>query len=349
MSKLRSKKLLALLIAVSAVVIVAGIVLYALLGFNTAQDLSGSKVLEVTYSVNVASENVDETNTPAGEVLETQCEALIKAAGLSYSKEVATGKVFDSDGSNIGDSYDTIVSYTLNGASDEQLATLKEAIVSYAAAPTSPEVFHRTSEEVSVTWYQTESVSFNKAAWRGAIALAVGAIVALGYLTIRFGVSCGVAGLVCCAHDALFTLAFFAITRIPVYSFAPLLYAAIAAFVSVAVWAVLSVRIRTNIKSAEFAGKTGTEIANETVNSSWKYVLIVAGVVAAVIAVFGIVAASGTRALVLPALLAAAVPAYSALFIGPAVYTPVRKAFDDRRAAKKGGYVGKKKKAELSE
>lgn len=340
MNKLRSNKLFALFAAISSVIIIAGIVLYALLGFNNAQDKPVSKALDVTYGVTVVNGTVGDKD--ASDYLEENVEKILKEKGLSYEKDrFEVGAL--SQGSISASGQQITVRYTFSASvSDETLDGAVEAIEAFTDGETT--VLAEGVDDVS--WHGLENLALKKAAWRGAIAIAVGAVVALAYVAIRFGVACGVAGLVVLTHDAFFTAAFFAVTRIPVFGFAPLLYAAIAAFVSVAVWTALCIKIRSTAKDQENAGIAADALAENAVSSSWKYVVCIAAILAAVVAVTGLVAVAGTRALVLPAVVGCLVPVYSSLLIGPRVFVPIRKAFDKKRASKKGGYVRKKKKAE---
>lgn len=341
MNKLRSKKLFALLIAISSVIIVAGVILYALFGFNNAQDKPEAKCIDVSYGTTVVNGEAGKD----GAFLEENVEEILKDSGLSYGKTRFENGALTSNDLNASGQQIT-VRYTFSAkTADEKLETAVTAIEAFVDAQAEVEGSPISDGVESVAWHALENLALKKAAWRGAIAITVGAVVALAYVAIRFGVSCGVAGLVVAVHDALFTAAFFALTRIPVFGFAPLLYASIAAFASVAVWTALCIKIRSTAK--EQAGISADALADGAIASSWKYVLFIAAALAAVVAVTGLVAAAGTRALVLPALVGCLVPVYSSLFVGPQVFVPIRKAFDKKRASKKGGYVRKKKKAEL--
>lgn len=58
--RMKSIKLWPLFTAVSAVIILAGIILYALLGFNTATEKPEYKTFEVQYSVNAVLKEKEE-------------------------------------------------------------------------------------------------------------------------------------------------------------------------------------------------------------------------------------------------------------------------------------------------
>lgn len=342
MSKINFRKLLPIFIAISCVVIVAGIVLFAVLGFNNASDEPVRQILDVRYNqgINSAADgNNDET-------LQTFVEDTLTAEHISYEKAVVP-EFADSGSLLTPDSY-LVARYTLHGADEETLASVKDKIDAHIRENSAEETGIYAFADASVSYYTANLLGFepDPAAWRGAIALAVGAIVALAYITFRFGVGCGVAGLVTGVHDAFFTLALFAICRIPVFGFAPLLYAAVALFTSAVLWIFYGHALRTNYKEPEFASLPAEEVADRTRSTTWKQTLLLAGLIAAVVLILGLVGAPGTMNLVLPALIGVAVPVYSTLGIGPAVFAAIRAKLDKRRAAKNRVYVGKKKKAE---
>lgn len=328
MTNMKGKKLFALFVAVSAVILVAGIVLYALLGFNTLPDVPASKTVELRYNVLVELNEKEEA-------LSGICEDAFAQNGLKYT-EKSESKLYDGSSFAEGDDAKLVYTFTAGGKEsfDAAVAAIRTAVEADAGF---------SDAAVSVSWHTQEGTRFYDYAWRGAIALAVGAIVALVYVTIRYGVSCGVAGLVCCLHDMLLVPAFFALTRIPVFAAAPLLYAAAAGFLSVLMWLIVSAKVKENGKSAQ--PLSGEECIFRASKESKKLLLFAAIPFAAAILLLGAVAFGKASLFILPMLLSVACPLYSATTIGPFVALPIRNALDKRREAKKnkGAYVGKKK------
>ncbi len=326
MSKSFSKKRFTVSAIVSAIVIIAGIVLYALFGFNTALDQPKS------YSFEVKCDVLIDVTENASEELQKLCEDSFRENKISYAEKSVNTVI---DGNSFTDTTDTILLYTFSsGVSEEALAKSVAAV--NAASHGEADVF--------ASYHALSSERFVEPAWRGAIAIAVGAVVALAYVWIRYGLSCAVAGLVSCAHDALFTAAFFAITRFPVYAMAPVLYAAIAAFVSALLWTVQCIRMKAAYKSSA-EGTPSEEVIRTSLANSWKYIVATSIALLVPVLLIGAVAVSGTALLVLPALVAIVVPVYSTLLIAPEICIPIRTAFDKTRAAKKSSYSGKKKAA----
>lgn len=339
---MKANKLVSLLLGVFCVIVLVGVVLYgALGGFNNALDRPEQYTFEVRYDV--VGERFEEQ-------LQDECEKEFDAKGLGFAKKEILSEV---DSSNFNATTDKVLTYTFAaGASEKDLTAAAEAVNAFVKAEEATNPFYDSETATLLTApfasvHKLSGERFYEPAWRGAIALFVGAVVALAYVCIRYGVSCGVAGLVCCLHDTLLTAALFAATRFPVYAMAPLLYAGVAAFMSVLLWIVLCGKLRAQFKDAE-NGTTAEEIITSTVKANVKTVLFTALPFLLAIAVLGAIAVSGTALLVLPMLVAAALPLYSVLFLGPAVCIPIRTAFDARRAkaAQKGRYVGKKKAQE---
>lgn len=319
----RPVKLLPVWIAISSAIILAGILLFALLGFDFSAERPASKTVEVTYNV-VVSGNPDSVAA-----LEKSCDDIFKANGLSVQERATQ------ESSNAVGTEKLVYTFSAD-ASDKALADATDAVNTYANTA------FTGAAEVDAVWHSVENQRFIVADWRGAIAVAVGAVVALIYIGVRFRVSSALAGLVVCVHDVLFTLSLLAILRIPLYAASPLLLAGVSAVCSLVLWMVHCAKLRSNAKDVAYSALDGAEVVEESLKTAWKPILIVAGALAATLLLIGAVAAAGTRLLVLPALIAVAVSVYSSLLLGPAVLAPIRKSFS-RFTVKQKRYFGKKK------
>ncbi len=321
-----------LFLAISAVIIIAGILLYAFIGFNTSPDRPAAYTLEVKYGV-VIGNDADQQ-----EKVRELAESSMEKHGIVFSEGVTAPVV---DGDSLAETTDTILSYELAASSDE--AALKAVVEEINAME------EYRGARVYASYHHLEELRYFEAEWRAAVALAVAAIVALGYVTIRFGVSCGVAGLAVMAHDVLLSLSILAVARIPVYAFAPAVYAGVAALVSVVLWLVVCMRLREKFKSEEYASMNAGDVVRSVMDGALLPVCLTAAVFAAVVCVLGLVGVVGTMGVVLPALVSVAVPVYSTLLIAPNIVVPLKRMFDKRKEAKKGGYAAVKKGAQKSE
>ena len=326
----RPLKLLPVWLAVSAVIIIAGIILMCLLGFNTSPDRQKSYVFEVRYDVSV------EISPEKVETFEDICDTALKDQHLSVIER--------HDGSDSTVDM-TVISYILPADSaTDALGFAKEQIEKQAEEKL-------PDAQISVEYHSLSMVEglSDTATWRGAVALTVGALVGLIYIGFRFGVGSAVTGLCLAAHDAVFTLALFAIARIPTYAYAPLLFAAIAAVFSIAFWLIECMKLRDAKKDPALRSMEAAEAVSYAWEGSWKKIVILAAAGIAIFAVAGGIAAAGVRLFLLPAMLSVAVPVYSSLLLGPSLHIPVKAAFDKFAAKHKPRYFGKKKAEKAAE
>lgn len=322
--RFHSVKLMPVWLAVSAAIIIAGIVLYCLFGFNAQAEYPTAKRFEVSYDTVVTiGENTEEE-------LQKLCEDTFAQNGL----KVRHKQTYEVTGGGV-------LEYTFDGdASKEALQKAQTAVTE--ALQAADGIY--ADADTFVTVHTSENNAFTEASWRGAIAIAFGCVVALVYLGIRFGVASAVTGLIACAHDVLFTLSLFAICRIPVYAYAPLLFAAIAAALSLILWTVQCMKMRENFKDPAYFAMTVPQAVEESSGTALKTEIGMVCVLAVAFALFGGLATSGVRLFFLPALIPVAVSAYSSLALAPAIHGHIKKKV--AVSAKKKRYEGAKKKAE---
>ncbi|MBD5636807.1 MAG: hypothetical protein HDP28_03160 [Clostridia bacterium] len=324
--RLKSLKLWPLFVAVSAVVILAGIILFALFGFNTSPEKPNYKTFEVQYNVVVELNDKEED-------VKNICKDAFKENGLSYDSENVFEEV---EGSSKRLVYEFKASAS-NVALEKAKATVEEKL---AFTNTEGESL---GVEKTVTVNTIKGESFKEAAWRAAVAIAVGAVVVLVYMGFRFGWASVLSGLVGMVNAVFFTLGFFAITRIPVFAVAPLLYAAIAAISFMLLWLLHCMKMRDNFKDPEFARFDAGEAVAASLNTSDKFVYFTAGALGIAVVLVGVIAAAGVRLLVLPAIVAVAASLYSASLLAPSVHVYCKRAFDKIKKNKTPKYNGKKK------
>lgn len=325
-------KLLPVWAAVSAVLIVVGIVLYSLFGFNYIA--SEKKTVEIGYDAFVEIGGLEED-------LQNKCEDVFASAKISFVDK----RIADELNSNyISPTGDRLLIYTFGADTDEK--TLASAVESIENAVKGDAQY--ANADVYVSAHTVAGERFFGAAWRGAVALAVAAIVALVYVGFRFGVGSAVAGLVACVNDVLLTLSVFAIARIPVYAYGPVLFAGIALVLSLILWLAQCMKMRENFKEPAYSALSAEEAVAQSCLSARKFVLVFVLSIAAVLVVLGAVATSGMRLFMLPALLPLAASVYSSFLLAPAVLVPIKKKVDRFKTRHKR-YVGKKKAAETEE
>ncbi len=326
------KKLFIVFVALSAAIVIAGIVLYCLLGFNRSAERPESYTVEVSYDVIVDLAD-------GGAAIEKACEDSFAAQGLKYLSKTKS-PMLDED--SLVENSDHLLTYTFASAPREKLAAAADAVRAAIASSGSAENAAYDGTNVSVSVHSLAQERFYDAAWRGAVALATGAVAALIYLGIRYGLSAAAAGCALTLDSVFCTLGLYAIARIPVYAYAPLVAASVAAMASALLWMLVCIKYRACFKSPEYAGLPVLDVTARAEREALPWVLSAGGALAAIVAIVGAVAADGVMLFVLPLLIPVAVSVAGTLFFAPFVYAPVKKALA-RRARKKGGYVGKKK------
>ena len=331
--RLKSLKLWPLYVAVSAVIILAGIILYALMGFNATAEKPEYKTFEVRYNVVAVINNKEEE-------IQKVCEDAFAQNGLTFDSKAVYSDVAGS--TNLETGGKRLVYEFAATASDEALAKAKtdaESKMVFQSAEGDTLAIEKTLAVNTVT-----GKTFYEAGWRAAVAIAVGAVVVLIYTGVRFGVASALSGLVGMVNATFFTLGFFAISRIPVYAVAPLLYAAIAAISFMVLWLLHCMKMRDNFKDPEFGKfEAGEAVANSLLTSD-KFVYCTAGAIALFIALFGAVTAStAMMLLVLPALVAVGAALYSAALLAPAIHVYCKRSIDKFKKRKVRTYTGKKK------
>ncbi len=330
MNKRSINKLLPVWLAISAVFIIAGIILMCLLDFNYSAENGNKSTVEVEYGViTLNTENV-------AEQIEDACDKAIKAAGVSVLNKTRQEQV---DSSSFDKTVPVKIVYEIGAdLSAEKLASLKDAVVNATAS------FAENDSDFAVTVhnYEIQTRVYGESYWRGALAIGVAVFVALVYIGVRFGVGCALTGLTVCAHDAVLTAALFAVFRIPVYFYAPLVYAALAALVSVILWLLQCMKLKETVKNPEFATNPADEIINKVRRENWLLTVCFAGALAVVAIVAGALATSLSRLFFFPLIVPVALPLYSSLVVGPAIHVHVKTAFDKWKESH-GKNKGKKK------
>ena len=334
--RLKSLKMWPLFVAVSAVVIIAGIILYALLGFNASAEKPSYKIFTVHYNV------VAELNNKEEEIQDL-CESVFEENGLTFKSKSVRSEVAGSTTLETGNK--SLIYEFSASASDQALAAAEEAIEKLVLTNDEGE---KLDIEQHAEFHFVKGETFYEAGWRAAVAIAVGAFVVLVYIGVRFGVASALSGLVGVVNSSFFTLGIFAIARIPVFAVGPLLYAAIAAISFIILWLLHCIKMRDNFKDPEFGKYQADEAVALSLTASDKFVYWTAGGIALLIALLGAITASSSIALlVLPALLAVCSSLYSAALLSPSFHVYCKRAFDKFKKSKVRVYSGKKKAKEV--
>lgn len=331
--RLKSLKLWFAYVAFSCALIIAGIVLYALLGFNAATN--DYKTFEVRYNV------VAVINNKEGEIRKI-CEEEFEKNGLKFEDRQTYQEVSASNNSETTN-VSLVYKFQKNASSEALEKAKNSAKERFVFANTEGTAIDVESTVSLNTISIAQDVYFNEG-WRAAVAIAVGAVVVLGYIGVRFGVASALSGLCGVVNAVFLTLGVFAIARIPVLPVAPLLYAAIAAITFVLFWLLHCMKMRENFKNPEFAKYESCEAVAQSLKTSDNLVYFTAGGIGiAVVAIGGGAASVGVMLLMFPALIAVVASLYSASLLAPSVHMYCKRCFDKIKKSKVRTYSGKKK------
>lgn len=306
-----------------AVVVIAGIVICAIFGFNADYTASDSKSLTVKMNSFVYDMKADD--------VKKICEAELDKAGLK--------DVYSFDGEMSGDS-DEIVYVFSASVSDEKLAAMKASLeTALNTAVEDPDnSLYGAFQYVTVTSEQVAATLPAGYIWRGILAAAVVLVIEFVYVSARYKLNMGITTAATSLLGLLLTGAIVAIVRIPVTT--SLAYVLAFGMLYPALLAMLIFnKMRENFKTDEYKAMPADEAIASSVPA--KTILVFAGASAAALVILGVIAVASVRWFALAALAAVAAGTFSALVFMPAMYLPLKK-ISDKKAAERARYDYKK-------
>ena len=323
MNKTKLQKLIAkplVLAIISAVIVIAGLLVAAFAGFNLPATADVSKALTVEMDSFIYKPKIED--------VENACEKAFSEKGVSYNYE----RKGESSGYKMEIVYFCDVDATLTEvatAIEASLATIEGADFSVRVATVSP----------------TDGIS-GKALFRMTIAGAVFAVLACAYVALRHKLAAGLTLFASMAFGAGLTCALLALTRIPVGT-STIAYAAFFAMLVTAVASTFTVLKASKTAKTE-EGKTLP--ADELVASSLatKTILIFVASLAVALILVGAIATANVRWIAIASLVALVCAGVSALLLTPAFYIPLKKQAD-KKAAERARYDYKKTKKDVEE
>lgn len=323
-----TRKKLPLYIVIFALIIAATVVVFALLGFNVANELKDKTSVEVTYDAYIT---VDDDRRD--ELEEIAVSAIEESSGLTVVETVFSS---ESTGGSVQFFF----------GADVSTETLENALTAALNALSSSETLSAGTYQGSVHVYVAQY--FYTYIWRGAIAIAASVIVAFIYVSIRFKLNMGITLAIITVHNVLLVLALSIICRL---AFASTFIAAIGfALVYSLVNTILSLVYMRSTYADENVKVLPAEEQLEKACLSYRKpcyllneIVLLAMVFMCAVSVLGGVTAIATFAVA--GVLCALVNFYSAKFVLPAVYIPLKEAADKRAAYKNSSEYKAKKQA----
>ncbi len=309
-----------LLALLSLIVIVAGIVVAAVCGFNKAATTDDAKFLSVNLENIVYERDLDK--------VEELCEKVFEKTGVDYN--------YVQYGEMQGGNQELAYVFDKDVKLDKAVATIKASLD--AAYPDNFSYVTLHTEEVQA------SLPTDYIVW-GAVASAIAAVLAFIYVSARHNLAAGLALCVAMLFGFGLTFAAFALTRIAVTTaFTYLMPFAMLATAIMAMCTFSKINeLRKTEKGKELSAK---ELTEESVAT--KEILTFATIVAVALVLVGAIATYTMRMNAISALIALLFSTFAGWLVAPAVYMPL-KAAADKRAANRARYDYKKDKKSKEE
>lgn len=306
------------------VLIVAGIVIAAVFGFNADTTASDYKTLSVkldSYETGARVERIDEI-----------CTGEIDKAGLT---------VLYSQKNEFSNSSCEMLYVFSEDVTTEKLDALKNAVSAVLETESEPGVLYNTFVYATAGDEVVSSVLPEGYLWRAALAAAVALVLEFVYVSVRYKLNMGVTATVSSLMAVLLTVALTALVRIPVTT-SVAYAAAFAMLYSMATGLVIFSRMRSAFKSDEYKEKSAEEAIASSVPA--KGILFFAAACAVALVLVGAIATAAVRWFAVTAFLGLLAATFSSLLFLPAMYLPLKKSAD-KKAALRARYDYKKESA----
>ncbi|MBQ9081869.1 MAG: hypothetical protein IJY26_04495 [Clostridia bacterium] len=286
-------------LAIPAVIILAGLVLFFFLGFNPSASVTDNKTVVISHDSYV------QTSESLKEDLIDVCESEIEKAGLNFIDYSVSE---NEDGGQI----EYIFSQDVSG---DKLYALKESILNAVNADSALNVgFYKGTVHDNVAQHASTYI------WRAAISAGVALVLAFIYVAVRYRLSMGLATIVSGLIDVAVMLALTVVLRIPVTS--ALATAAIfAALYSILVSTVSFNKIRELVKSEEYEALSTEEAMEQANAQASKRVLVLSVAVLVFSAILAIFGGAAVRAFALPVIFSVVASTFSGMFLTPSLAT----------------------------
>ena len=315
-----TKKLALIVSGVLAAILVAGIVLCAVLGFNSSIKDRAKDYKSLSVSLDYYSYEVD------GGKIKGAINEVLGVAGLE-ADDVIIG--------NKGVAGKEIVYMFDKDTSNETLQMVKNAVDFMIEEGFEDAIFSVSVEDVNVVGMMAKNYVA-----RGLIALAIFAVASILYVWIRYKLFAALYMLGSNLLTMGLTTAIIALTRVPVL---PSVAAAIAA--SVLFSAVATLMFFNKLRAAQKEDDAADKSAEEIVTSSiaWKETTIFAGLMTAALLVMICVGRHAIAWFSLSSMIGVHVAAFISLVYVPVMFVPAKKLADKIAAEKAKTYKGAKK------
>ena len=320
-------------LAISLVIILAGVVMLFVKGMNVGIDFSGGAKLEIQLSSFAG-------DSDARDIIDGEVSKFLQESGL---KKVGAVQTSPSEG---GVTYEYRLSYYHNG--DLKTAEQEQEFMAFIQGDlyddtnnglcgelqTKLDELFKTNEtlvakgavldENAVTAHTVGATASGSLLRNACIALLVAVVIMLIYIVIRFTLSSALASICALVHDVLIMIALTVIFQIPVNS---TFIAAIITIVGYSINATIVVfdRIREESKQESNKDKTDAEIANYSIVKTLGRSILTTLTTLVMVLFLAIFSVSTIKEFIIPIIFGLIAGAYSSVFLASSFWTIFRK------------------------
>ncbi len=320
-------------LAISLVIILAGVVMLFVKGMNVGIDFSGGAKLEIQLSSFAG-------DSDARDIIDSEVSKFLDENGL---KRVGAVQTSPSEG---GVTYEYRLSYYHNG--DLKTAEQEQEFMAFIQGDlyddtnnglcgelqTKLDELFKTNETLiakgavlddnAVTAHTVGATASGSLLRNACIALLVAVVIMLIYIVIRFTLSSALASICALVHDVLIMIALTVIFQIPVNS---TFIAAIITIVGYSINATIVVfdRIREESKQESNKDKTDAEIANYSIVKTLGRSILTTLTTLVMVLLLAIFSVSTIKEFIIPIIFGLIAGAYSSVFLASSFWTIFRK------------------------
>ena len=278
----------------SGAVILVGIIMFAVLGFNLGMDFTGGNIIRIQTSADISQEQYNEIVNTSSQILAEQGLSVAQAQREGESGSISVSIQYqNADGVE-----------DMSTINDEIVAALQEAFPQYTIVNAESKSATASSELLT----------------NALLAVVIALIFIMIYIAVRFEFLSGIAALVTLFHDVLIMCAFVVIFQIQVNS------TFVAALITILGYSINNTiiifdRVRENLRKPSLNNLSNREIADLSVRQTLNRTLNTSITTIASVFLLACVGVPQMTEFVLPILIGLIAGTYASIFISAPLWT----------------------------
>ena len=323
---------------ISAVIILAGIVLLIVPGMNLGLDFTEGATIQV--NLNVPSSDNDQSyvdtvkgyiesegfNVESTRVTSNNGNAVLQF-DLNYSYN---GTVLDNGefADKLGDEENGLIHSVIEYINRNEGGFIKESVEEGGVY---------VNEKGGITSSFTSPDATASLTRKAILAIVIAIVLMLVYIAIRFRLTSGIAAVIVLIHDVFVMITLTTLFRITVNT---TFIAAVITVIGYSINATIIVfdRIKENLKKYEGQGLTDADVANISIGETLRRTIFTSVTTLIMITLIAIIGVSSIREFALPIIFGLLSGVYSAIILSSCVWVQIRKIGKKIAPAKKTGY-----------